>query len=144
MAVTFLPARFREQYPAFADTTRFPDTVLTACFNQGVCYIPNKETRCLDGPCLEQALLLLTAHICQLRNDTENGKGNGIVTSASVGGVSVSVAPPPFGSSQWDWWLNNSPYGAQLNAFLDGLSVGGFYIGGRCERRAFRKVGGAF
>ena len=144
MAVSFNPASFREQFPAFADSVRFPDSVLSRCFTQSTCYINNETNRCINAQCLELLLYSFTAHICLINSNVQQDKTNGIVTSASVGGVSVGLAPPPFGSDQWSWWINTTPYGQQVEALLDGLSAGGFYFGGRCERGAFRKVGGGF
>ena len=137
-------ALFRERFTAFSDVSRFPDSLIQNYFSQGLCYIDNARGGCLSDACRDQALMLITAHICRLNELITTGKTPGITTSATVGSVSVSTTPPPFGTSQWAWWLNTTPYGQQLQALLSGQVAGGLYVGGRCERAAFRKVGGRF
>lgn len=142
--VTFDPAVFRAQFPAFSSETDYPDATLQGYFNRAICYINPNETACFRGDCLVLALNALTAHICVLSENATQGKGSGVATSASIGGVSVSLAPPPFGSSQWSWWLNTTPYGAELQALLSQVAAPGFLYGSLPERHAFRKVGGRF
>ena len=144
MTVTFDIAEFRRLYDEFSDPVQYPDERLQSCFDRGTCIISPVESSCIQGECLVQALNLITAHICQIDDDVRTGKGSGIVTSASVGRVSVSHAPPPFGTSQWNWWLNTTVYGQALSALLDGLASAGCYYGGSCERMGFRKIGGIF
>jgi hypothetical protein len=71
------------------------------------------------------------------------GGVTGVVTGATIDKVSVQLAAPTT-KSGWQYWLASTPYGMQLWAFLSIKSAGGLYIGGRPERRAFRKVGGNF
>ncbi len=137
-------AQFRLDFPAFADSTAFPDATLQGYFNSASCYISTSDFGCLNGDCRVMALYLMTAHLCQISQLAISGKTSGLVTSSSVGSVSVGLTPPPFGSSQWSWWLNTTPYGQQLQALLSQASIGGLYICGRPERSAFRKVGGRF
>ena len=143
-SIAFDVAGFRARYTVFADTARYPDATLQGYFDQGICYVDNTTGGCLSESCRTSALWAITAHICRLNELIEQGKTPGIETSASVGSVSVSITPPPFGTSQWSWWLNTTAYGQQLQALLAGQVAGGLYIGGRCERSAFRKVGGRF
>ncbi len=142
--ILFDVALFRERFEAFADAVRFPDATLQAYFDTALCYIDNAQGGCLSDECRLQALNAMTAHLCQLTQDIGAGKTPGVQTGASVGSVSVSLAAPPFGTSEWSWWLNTSAYGQQFLALLSGQVAGGLYIGGRCERGAFRKVGGRF
>lgn len=143
-AFTFDPTTFRQQFPAFASETDFPDAQLQMYFDMGGCYAGNERGGCLTDECRILLLNLMTAHLCLLNQLIITGKTPGITTSSSVGSVSVSITPPPFGTSQWSWWLNLTAYGQQFQALLSGQVAGGLYLGGRCERGAFRKVGGAF
>lgn len=142
--IVFNVATFRTQFPAFASETTFSDATLTGYFNSASCYVSTTDYGCLNSDCRERALLLMTAHLCLLSQQNTKGQVTGVVTSASVGGVSVSLTPPPFGSNQWSWWLSSTPYGQEFQALLRQAAIGGLYIGGRPERRAFRKVGGGF
>lgn len=143
-SVAFDVAVFRRDFPAFADSNRFPEDTLRNYFNSATCYISPNNSPCLQGDCRLQALNLMTAHLCQIVEDARTGKISGVATGSSVGRVSVSLAAPPFGSSQWAWWLNTTTYGQQLAALLDSIVAGGLYIGGSCERAGFRKIGGIF
>lgn len=144
MPVVFDVAQFRINYPAFADATMYPDTTLENYFDQAECFIANPGGPCLTGDRLEKALNLMTAHLCRLSELIVDGKTPGVETSASVGSVSVGLAAPPFGNSQWSWWLNQTPYGQELQALLYSIPAGGLYIGGSCERANFRGPGGRF
>ena len=142
--ITFNVTVFRTQFPAFVSEATFPDVVLMGYFNSATCYLSTTDYGCLNGDCRERGLLLLTAHICVLTRQAEKGQTTGVLTSASVGGVSVSISPSPFGSNNWAWWLSTTAYGQELLALLRQSASGGLYIGGRPERRAFRKVAGRF
>ena len=142
--LTFDVDTFRRDFPEFADDSTYPDDLLARYWQQATCIISPIESVCLEGDCLRFAINLMTAHVCNLQTLRQNNKQAGIVTSASVGRVSVSHQPPPFGSSQWSWWLNGTAYGAHFAALLDGLADAGMYFGGSCERQGFRKAGGYF
>lgn len=142
--IAFDAAIFRAQFPAFADETAFPDATLEAYWDQATCYVSDCDYGRLSGACRRLALNNMTAHLCQLAQDITNGNTVGIANSATVGSVSVSLSPPPFGTDQWSWWLNLTPYGAALEALLAQAAIGGFYIGGHNERGSFRRSGGGF
>ena len=142
--VTFDVASFRTLFPEFANSAAYPDDRLQSCFDQASCFIRTVPTRCLSEQCLTLALNLMTAHLCAVADNARQGKPAALITSSSVGSVSVGATAPPFGSSQWAWWLNTTAYGPQLQALLGGLANAGFYFGSRCERQGFRKIGGGF
>lgn len=141
--IVFDVALFRERFPAFADSVLYPDPVLQSYWNTAACIISPQNYGCLTGDCRAQALMLLTAHLAQLATNIQNGITPGVITSASVDKVSVSMMQPP-AIDQWGWWLAQTPYGAQLWAMLSVAAAGGLYIGGRPERSAFRKVYGRY
>src|SRR5690606_24123737 len=142
-AVVFNIPLFRERFPAFTDPILYPDAVLQGYWDTAACIISPENYGCLNGSCREQALMLLVAHLAQLATNIRAGVGRGVSASASIDKVSVSMMQPP-ATDEWGWWLAQTPYGAQLWAMLSVKSVGGFYVGGRPERSAFRKVYGRY
>lgn len=120
---------FRSLFLAFANQEMFPQASLSLYWGIATNYISKYPQYC-GGSNLEQQTLMLnqmTAHLVQLNSMAGSGQQAGIVTAASVGAVSVTVQPPPE-VNQWQWWLNQTPYGQQLLALLEVLSVGGYYI----------------
>jgi len=145
--VTFDPTLFRLLYPQFANATTYPDVLLSARFDIATGYVSPDNYGCMSMPVRTQALGLMTAHLMAIGVliAQNNYQGQvGVVTGATVDGVSITLAAPPTGTSQWRWWLNTTPYGAELLALLDVQAVGGFAVGGLPETAAFRRVGGVF
>lgn len=139
----FDPTAFRAQFTAFANATTYPDATLQTYWDMSACIIEPYDNFAMCGNPLQLALNLLTAHQAQLFTTIAAGNVPGVLTGASEGTVSVSMQPPPT-KDGFTWWLSTTPYGAQLRALLIARSAGGFYIGGRPETSAFRKVGGRF
>ena len=138
-----IPA-FRIAYPAFADVVKFPDVMLNAMYQNAGNYISQNDSASgLNGAMLDYALQLMTAHLLQSSVLIASGQTSVIITSSSVGSVSVSTMPPPV-KSAFGFWLATTAYGQQLRAMLTVQSVGGWSVGGSPERSAFRKVGGIF
>lgn len=139
-------ATFRLLFPEFANPGPFPDAYIQAQWDMAVSYIGDRDGWALSGAPLRNALNLLTAHLMKLNLMLTAGGGAGVVgvvTGASIDKVSVSLAAPTTRGG-WQYWLSTTPYGMQLWALLSMKAGGGLYIGGRPERRAFRKVGGNF
>lgn len=136
-----IPA-FRVGYPEFADPLKFPDLVLQGYWDTSTCYIANANYGSLRGDCRYKAITLMTAHIARL-SSLPAGSTPSIASSATVGAVSVTTVPPPI-KTQFQWWLNTTPYGMMLLALLNLKGVGGISVGGLPEKSAFRKVGGVF
>ncbi|CAB4132155.1 Protein of unknown function DUF4054 [uncultured Caudovirales phage] len=135
---------FRAAYPAFSDVVKFPDVMLNAMYQNAGNYISqNDSTSGLNGAMLDYALQLMTAHLLQSSVLIASGQTSAIVTSSSVGSVSVSIMPPPV-KSAFGYWLATTAYGQQLRGLLSVQSAGGWSVGGSPERSAFRKVGGMF
>lgn len=146
-SVTFDPVTFRLLYPQFANATTFPDVLLNARFDLAGAYVSPDDYGDMSLPVRTQALGLMTAHLMAIGVliTQNNYQGQvGVVVGAQVDHVQISLSPPPHGTSQWRWWLNTTPYGAQLVALLEGQAVGGFNVGGLPESAAFRRVGGVF
>jgi hypothetical protein len=148
MQYTFDVAAFRAAYPAFADPTAYPTTTLQAYWDTATLYIDSNDYPCamLQGQARNKALNLMTAHLTFLSNVIAKGNYSqvpGLIQSATIDKITVSLTPPPQ-VNQWQWWLNQTPYGQQLLALLQVNSVGGIYVGGLPEGRGFRKVYGIF
>lgn len=137
---------FRAAFPQFASAITFPDALIQLQYGMATGYVSADTYGDLTAEVRTSALYLMTAHLLALGVLIAAGGYTGrpgILTSASIGDVNVSLQPPPQ-RTQWDYWLNLTPYGGQLVALLDAQSVGGFYVGGLPERAAFRKIGGIF
>lgn len=135
-------AAFRANFSAYADETEYSDMKLLSLYEIGKCYIADNDCT-LAEKCREYALQLMLAHLLYIQDLITAGQPIRVITSASEKDVSVSLAEPP-SASNWNHWLNISPYGMQVLSMLDVASVGGFYVGGSPEKRGFRKINGGY
>jgi hypothetical protein len=144
--ITLDIATFRALYPQFASAGTFPDVALQAQFDMATGYVSVDTYGDMTQPVRTQALNLMTAHLLALgvviAQNNYTGQV-GVVQAAGVDRINVTLQPPPQ-RNQWRWWLNCTPYGAQLVSLLDMQSAGGFFVGGLPERAAFRKTYGVF
>ena len=144
--ITLDPAAFRALFPQFADATKWPDAALSIQFGAATGYVSADTYGDMPVAARTNALYLMTAHLLALgviiAQNNYSGQV-GVVQGAVVDHVQITLTPPPV-KSQWQWWLNTTPYGAQLLGLLDAQAAGGFFVGGLPERAAFRKVGGIF
>ena len=141
---TYNDTLFRQQFQAFADTVKFPQANISAKFDMAVLFMGNVDWWALSGATLLLGLNYLTAHLMQLETEILNGNtGAGVVTSATIDKVTVSLQAPPI-KTAWQQWLGQTQYGLQLWALLSTIAATGFYVGGACERSGFRKGGGKF
>ncbi len=141
-AVIFNVVNFRTQFPEFQCVPPIAEVTLQAYFDTACLYI-NNPRYCRFGMTFAQrtqALYLMTAHLAKIANMISQNQTPGVMTSATVDKVSVTLQPPEL-PNQWQYWLQSTPYGQQLLALLQVLSVGGFYAGGRPELLAFRRPG---
>lgn len=139
-------AQFRALFPAFADTTKFPDVMIEAQWLAATGFMGSYDGCLISGNQLQLALNYLTAHLLQSWVLIQTGGPSatvGVTTGAVVDKVQVQMAPPPI-KNGWQYWLATTPYGIYLWGLLSAASAGGFYVGGLPERAAFRKVGGTF
>ena len=144
--IVFDPTLFRQQFPAFADPTIYPDALLEMYFDMATCYVSDQTYGfCwdLDTHCRTLALNLMTAQLLYIAGLVAAGQTSVLINSSTVDKITVSLTDPPL-KNQWQWWLSTSPYGQQLFALLQVNSAGGAFIGGRPELSAFRSVGGFF
>lgn len=142
MSIPLNITEFRVNFPVYADETAYPDSLLNAQYEIGKCFIDDNDCT-MPEACREYALQLMLCHLLNLRDRVNGGAATGVVTSATEGAVSVSLAEPP-SSDTWTYWLNTSPYGMELLSMLSAQAVGGFYVGGSPERKGYRKINGGF
>jgi hypothetical protein len=143
--VTLDPATFRALFPEFAAQT--DEALQIRWDNEATAYVSADNCGDLTGTKRAYAVQLMLAHLLRLSAmAVENPSGPaGVVTAATIDKVSVTQAPPPVSAGDaWGHWLQQTPYGGQLAAYLKRQAVGGFYVGGHPERAAFRKAGGVF
>ena len=130
---------FRTLFPALAPSTDYASTIPQTYWNVATAYISNRNGGCYaGGMTLAQqtlALNLMTAHLVYLTNLIAAGNSPGVTTAATIDKISVTLEPPP-APNQWQYWLNQSPYGQQLLALLQVASVGGFYASSAVPGRA--------
>lgn len=141
--IVFNVTLFRQQFPAFASTTTFPDATLQMYWDMATCYISDEDYGWLNDGCRQLALNMMTAHLTATSVLIANGQTSILIQSSTIDKITVTLTPPPV-KNQWRWWLSTTPYGMQLLSLLAANSAGGFYIGGLPELSAIRKVGGIF
>ena len=131
--ITFNPTQFRALFPLYANTVTYPNMVLQLYWDTATAYISNKTggCYCLSLTVGQQtlALNLMTAHLAYLNTQINAGNATGVVQGATIDKVSVQIVPPP-NTNNWQYWLNQSPFGQQLLALLQAAGVGGCLIGG--------------
>jgi len=138
--ITLDIALFRSRFAQFADVTTFPDALLNVQWIVAIQFISASNYGDLVNEGRELAIQYMLAHILGLSVIQASGTGQaGIVTAATIDKVAVTLAAPPYGSDEWRYWLNLTPYGQALLVLLSTAAVGGFYIGGFPERSAFQR-----
>lgn len=133
---------FRQQFPQYEDDTVYSDALLQMYWDEVLCFVSDKGYN-LIGQCRLFLLNLFVAHMLTLNAQAQRGKQGGFITSSTIDKVSVQKVAPP-SANQFQWWLNQTPWGQQAATMLYMATVGGDYIGGLPEQAAFRRVGGVF
>lgn len=140
-AIEFDLNAFRAAFPAFATT---PVPTLNLYWDFATDFITNELPQCGVATKIQTRFInLMAAHLLELSVQIAAGDTPGITTGATVDKVSVTIQPPPE-RNQWQYWLNQTPYGQQLLALLQVQSAGGFYVGGSPVTAGFRREGGRF
>lgn len=117
---------------AFQDMSKYPTPALEMSLELAQQYISPEDCCLLSGKMRRLAIYYMAAHVQTLMDNAAKGEASGIQTSASIDRVSVSVAPPPF-KSQYEYWLNQTPYGLLYLALLQSVTAMGVYVGGSNE-----------
>jgi hypothetical protein len=123
-------AVFIAQIPLYSNPTDYPDATIQQYWNGAINYVSDiGNFGSIQGSARVYALNLMTAHLIFIAGLAQNQQVPGLMQSATIDKVSVALTPPPL-PNQWQWFLNQSPYGQQLLAQLQVSSVGGFFIAG--------------
>jgi hypothetical protein len=129
--INYNDTAFRALFPAYANTVTFQAAQVQAFWDTATAYVSNRSGGCYTGGLTpaQQTLALnqMTAHLLYLNAQIAAGTTPGVMTGATIDKISVTLEPPP-APNQWQYWLNQSPYGQQLLALLQVASVGGFYV----------------
>lgn len=137
--IQYNDATFRALFPAFSNAGTYPTPLIQLMWDNATAYISDVNGGCYVGgfSLAQQTLALnqMTAHLLYLNTQIVAGNMGGIVTGATIDKVSVTLEPPPE-VNQWQWWLNQSPYGQQVLALLQAVSVGGFFVSTNMPARA--------
>jgi hypothetical protein len=141
--MAFNDAAFRAQFPAFADAVAFPSVSLSGNWTMGTAYLNNQASAVWTAAQAQLGNDLMAAHLTQLFCAIGAGGIAGVVTGATEGSVSITIAPPPT-KNGFQYWLAQTPYGQQIWALLMVVANVGLFFGGSLERSAFRKAGGRF
>lgn len=149
---------FLSFFPEFSVENGYTVKMIEAMGKRVRFFVTYQQCDNLDGEDRNYARSLLMAHMLVLnkkQQDSMNaGKvnpgsgagggtnvgqlgGNGILTSASVGGVSVSMQIPQ-SQSAWEFWLNQTPYGIEYQAYMSSHVPVGIYCEGDDLRGCLR------
>ena len=138
--ITFDYALFIAQFPAYSNSLLYPEVTIEMYWDIATFYIStNANCGSLTGSARQYAINLMAAHLIYLAGLIASGQTPGVLQSATVDKVSVALQAPP-DPNQWQWWLNGSPYGAQLLALLQVASAGGYYIPGGEGLAGFSRI----
>ena len=116
---------FRDAFPEFANTTKYPNAYVNRHLAVAQIYISNQNF--LIRPNVRKlAIQYMAAHLITLETTDANGNfvgwsdmaTGGAVTSSHIGDVSVSLHPP-IATEEWELWLESTPYGKMLISLLE-------------------------
>jgi len=130
--------KFLGWFYEFNNSELWPVKLIEVCAKRARMYV-TVWAQCdqLDGEDREYARALIIAHLCVLTKKAQQQTtpsatttgggvaasgvgqlgGSGILTSASVGGVNVSMTIPQ-SQNAYEFWLNQTPYGLEFQAFM--------------------------
>ena len=126
--------QFRTDYPEFTQVL-YPDATVNSKISLAYCYISNLKGQEIDDACRTQAIELMVAHLLTIGGSTANGGdgSSGLTISTKIGEIAVTLAQPVL-KSQWQYWINSTPYGQQYYALLMSHIPTPRYRGGTMER----------
>lgn len=142
--INYNDTAFRALFPAYANTVQYPAAAVQVYWDTATAYVSNRTGGCYIGgmTVAQQTLALnqMTAHLLYLSGLIASGNTPGVMVGATIDKISVTLEPPP-APNQWQYWLNQTPYGQQLLALLQVASVGGFYASSAVPGRAGFRFG---
>jgi hypothetical protein len=129
--MTITVDQFRRDFQEFSNVTKIPDATIQ--FNLDMAYLFLTER--WDSAIVDKGAELFTAHqlVLSMRNMRTvaiNGipGQTGIITSKSVGGVSLSYDTAHAFMADWGYW-NLSDYGTRFAFLANMVGMGGFQAG---------------
>ena len=140
MSLTLVYADFIVQFPEFATVTQ---SVVQMNFDMASNYISSVNYGSLRDGARLLALYQLTAHLLRISGQITKDQMIGSIVSATEGSVSLTVMQPE-NSSEFTFWLNQTPYGQSVSALLRVKSAFGLWSGGSAVNRNIRKYNGRF
>lgn len=139
--INYNDANFRALFTQYSNPSTYPQAAIQLWWNAAGSYInPNYCGGWSSMTLAQQTLALnyMTAHLYFINNLAAVNDDSGIITGASIDKISIALQPPPE-VNQWQWWLNQSPYGKQLLALLQVAAVGGRFFNPVPTSTAFRR-----
>lgn len=128
------------------DRPQYTRSFIAGAAKQAAMFVKPTWCRELDGDDRLYAYFLTVAHMCVLIKQQQSGLVGtatpgfgstammdtmpGVMTSASVGGVSVSKTGLFNPRNWWEFWYNQTPYGRTLMVFLEQQVAAGFIYEG--------------
>lgn len=133
--VTITVKDFRDAFPEFNDTTKYPDAYLQRYLDEAQCYISTRNFRIRPAVRI-LAIEYMAGHLITLAatdgagNANPNaGDGGLLVTSAHIDSVSVSMMAP-IASDAFSQWVQSTAYGRKFWALLTvNNPTGVFWVG---------------
>ena len=126
---------FLAEFPEFGDATVFPLQTVTIAGRSAMRFITHSvDGFPLVGSDRVYALFLLTAHILTLAKNASDSiaagatPSGGLVVKSTVGSVTVEMQKPnTYTQTEWEYWLNQTTYGQQLQAYLSVAAPAGMF-----------------
>ena len=119
MSLVLTPTEFKEMFPEFSGKS---DAYIERFITESCIYI-SSQNYVWQPEVRRLAIGYMTGHLITLSTSNEDGSAKGendsgkVVSSASVGGVSVSIQPP-IARNAFEQWVQTTPYGKKYWALL--------------------------
>src|ERR1700692_5144485 len=130
MAAAYNDASFRAQFPEFANTTTYTESVLSGYWAMGQSFLSGagRPFGMLSGPAYITAMNAIAAHLLVLgmraaASLTPGATQGGFQTGSNIDGISVQKLAPP-AKSTFSWWLVQTSYGQIVAALISIARVG--------------------
>jgi hypothetical protein len=133
--LAFNAQQFRVLFPAFGNTLFYSDETLQIYWDAATIHVSPQDCGALDGNARLRAIYLMMAHMMEAAKAAASGDSIGVIQSATIEKISVSMVSPPIGT-QLQWWLSTTAYGRELLIILSSAAVCGMYINGRTDIEA--------
>ena len=129
--------KFLAEFPEFNNAEIYPVPLVQRCGTRAMLHVgPESFFMPMKGHSRCYALFLMAAHLIVLAKQdydsvSEGGAGSpgGSEIKATIGSVSIErTKPNSFTVDDWSYWLNETPYGRELLAYLDLQAPAGIFL----------------